>query len=58
MQKFVALPIKEKGKTAMNQWENDDTDKLRALNNGYKKFRLILFLYLLANLFKQRYQIC
>ena len=42
----------------MNQWENDDTDKLRALNNGYKKFRLILFLYLLVNLFKQRYQIC
>ena len=58
MQKFVALQIKEKGKTAMNQWENDDTDKLRALNNGYKKFRLILFLYLLVNLFKQRYQIC
>ena len=30
MKKFVALLTKEKGKTAMNEWENDDSDILRA----------------------------
>ena len=56
MKKFVALVIKEKRKTAMNEWENDDPDTLQALYSGYK----ILFWNLLVNLFKQRYinQIC
>ena len=31
MKKFVALVTKEKGKTAINEWENNDSDKLRAL---------------------------
>ena len=31
MKKFVALLTKEKGKTAMNEWENDDSDILQAL---------------------------
>ena len=30
--KFVALLTKEKGKTAMNKWENDDSDILQALD--------------------------
>ena len=30
MKKFVALLTKEKGKTAMNEWENDDSDILWA----------------------------
>ena len=30
MKKFVTLLTKEKGKTAMNEWENDDSDILRA----------------------------
>ena len=55
MQKFVTLPIKEKGKTTMNEWGNDDADKLWALCSWYKKVRLILFPNLLVNLFKQRY---
>ena len=31
MKKFVALLTKEKGKTPMNEWENDDSDILQAL---------------------------
>ena len=31
MKKIVALPTKEKGKTTMNEWENDDSDILQAL---------------------------
>ena len=31
MKKFVALLTKGKGKTAMNEWENDDSDILRGL---------------------------
>ena len=37
MKKFVALLTKEKGKTAKNEWENDDSDILRALCSAYKK---------------------
>ena len=39
----------------MNEWGNDDADKLWALCSWYKKVRLILFPNLLVNLFKQRY---
>ena len=31
------LPAKEKQKTVMNVWENDDSDILRALLSVYKK---------------------
>ena len=55
MKKFVALLTKEKGKTAMNEWENDDSDILRASYSVYKKIRINLFQYLIVNLFKQRY---
>ena len=54
MKKFVALLTEEKGKTAMNEWENDDSDKRQALYSGYKKIKAIYFPYLLVNLFKQR----
>ena len=50
MKKFVALLTKKKGKTARNEWENDDSDILQALYSGH-----ILFSYSLVNLFKQRY---
>ena len=36
MKKFIALLTKEKGKTAMNEWENDDADILRALYSVYR----------------------
>ena len=39
----------------MNEWEKDDSDILQALYSVYKKFRPILFPYLLVNLFKQTY---
>ena len=39
----------------MNYWENDDSDILRALQCIYKKIKTILFPYLLANVFKQKY---
>ena len=42
----------------MNEWENDDSEILRALYSVYvyiKKIRTILFPYLLVNFFKQRY---
>ena len=35
-QEIVALLTQEKGKTAMNEWENDDSDILRALHSVYK----------------------
>ena len=54
MKKFVALLTKEKGKTAMNEWENDESDILWSSCIVYKKIKTILFLYLLVNLFKQR----
>ena len=55
MGKFVAFLTKEKGKTAMNEWKNDDSEILWALYSVYKKIRTILFPYLLVYLFKQRY---
>ena len=55
MKKFVALLTKEKGKMAINEWENDDSDILWALYSAYKKIRKIIFPYLLVNLFKQRH---
>ena len=54
MKKFVALLTKEKGKTAMNEWVNDESDILWSSYIVYKKIKTILFLYLLVNLFKQR----
>ena len=36
------------GKTAKNEWENDDSDFLRALYSVYKKIRTIFFHTLLA----------
>ena len=42
MKKFVALLTKEKGKTAINEWENNDSDIIRVLYSGYKKNRTIL----------------
>ena len=55
MKKFVALLTKEKGKVAMNEWENDGSDILRVLYSVYEKITTILSPYLLVNLFKQRY---
>ena len=43
MKKFVALQTKEKGKTAMNEWENNDSDILRALYSVYKRIMTIFF---------------
>ena len=36
------------GATARNEWENDDSDFLRALYSVYKKIRTIFFHTLLA----------
>ena len=41
MKKFIALLTKEKGKMAINKWENDDSDILQALYSVYKKIRII-----------------
>ena len=35
--------ITDKGKTAKNEWENDDSDFLRALCSVFKKFRQFFF---------------
>ena len=43
MKKFVALLTKEKGKTAMNEYANDDPGILRAFYSVHKKVRTILF---------------
>ena len=40
--------ITNEGKTARNEWENDDSDFLRALCSVYKKIRAIFFHTLLA----------
>ena len=37
MKKFVALVTEEKGKMAMSEWENDDSDILRASYSVYKR---------------------
>ena len=47
--------ITNKGKTAKNEWENDDSDFLVDLYRVYEKLRQFFFHTLLANLFKQRY---
>ena len=41
MKTFIALLTKEKGKMAINKWENDDSDILQALYSVYKKIRII-----------------
>ena len=40
--------ITNEGKTAMNEWENDDSDFLWALYSVYKKIRTIFSHTLLA----------
>ena len=55
MKEFVALLPKEKGKTAVNEWKNGESDIIWALYSVYKKARAILFPYFLVNLFKLRY---
>ena len=52
MKIFVTLLTKEKGKTATNEWQNDNCDIIWALYNVYKKIKTVIFPYLLANLFK------
>ena len=45
--------ITNKGKTAKNEWENDDSDFLRSLYIVYKKkLGRFCFPYLFCNLFK------
>ena len=44
--------ITDKGKTATNEWQNDEF--LQALYSAYTKIRTNIFPYLLMNLFKQR----
>ena len=46
--------ITNKGKTAKNEWENDDSDFFLTLCDVYKKIRTTLFPYLLINLIKER----
>ena len=46
---------RKKWKTAMNEWKNDELKWWWALHSVYKNIRTILFPYLLANLFKERY---
>ena len=55
MQKFIALLTKKKVKMAMSEWEIDGSNILWVLYSVYKKNRAILFLYVLVNLFKQKY---
>ena len=43
MKKFVALVTKEKGKVAMNEWENDCSGMLQALYCEYKKLGQFFF---------------
>lgn len=49
MKKFVALLTQEKVKTAMNDWENDDSDILQVIYSVYKKIKIVLFLCLHCN---------
>ena len=46
--------IINEGKTAKNEWENDNSDFLPTLYILYKKLGPLFFCTLLANLFKQR----
>ena len=55
MKELVALLPKEKGKMAMNEWKNGESDIIWALYSVYIKVRAILFPYFLVNLFKLRY---
>ena len=43
MSKFVALLTKEKGKMAMNEWENCNSDTARALYIVHKKLRQFFY---------------
>lgn len=43
MKKFIALLTQEKVKTAMNDWENDDSDILQVIHSVYKKLRQFFF---------------
>ena len=52
MKIFVTLLTKEKGKTAANEWQNDNSDIIWALYNVYKKIKTVIFPHLLVNLFK------
>ena len=47
------ITSKAKRKKVVNEWENDDSDIPQALYRA--KHRIIIFPYLPANLFKQRY---
>ena len=47
-QEIVALLTKEKGKTAMNEWENDDSDILRASHSVYKWGQFFFHTYFLS----------
>ena len=53
--KFITLLTKEKGKTARNDREHDDSDIFRAFAM-YIKNTAILVPFLLANLFKQMFK--
>ena len=46
--------ITNKGEMAENEWENVDSDFLRALYSLYKKSEQFFFHTLLTNLFRQR----
>ena len=45
--------ITDKGKTTTNEWDNDESDFLRALHSVYKKIRTILFSYFQLNCLKK-----
>ena len=47
--------ITNEGKTAKNEWENNDSDFLVDLYRVYVKLEQFFFLTLLANMFKRRY---
>ena len=51
MKKFVSLLTKRKGKTAMDEWENDDWHSSNFIK-CIQKIRAIPFPYLLVNLFQ------
>ena len=50
--------ITNEGKTAKNEWENDDSGFLPALYIVCKRFGQFFFYNLLDNLFKQSYISC
>ena len=43
MKKLVALRTKEKGKMAMNKWENDDSEDFQALYSIFEKLGQYFF---------------